>query len=75
MSATKEQLIKVLEDVKALGYDLSDSDDKSSIYSHIVNNASSYTLEDGTVIESISIKYLFWMFNNQSTPTRLSPKA
>lgn len=73
--ATKEQLLTVLEDISELGYDLSNADDKSSLYNFIVQNNSSYTLESGLVIESISIKYLFWLFNNQTTATRLSPKA
>ena len=73
--ATKENLAKVLEDIKTLGYDLSVADDKSAVYNFIVNNQSSYELANGKVIENISIKYLFWLFNNQSTTTRLSPKA
>ena len=74
-NATKEDLVKVLEDIKTLGYDLSVADDKSAVYNFIVNNQSSYELANGKVIENISIKYLFWLFNNQSTATRLSPKA
>ncbi len=73
--ATKEQLLTVLEDIRSLGYDISNADDKSALYNFIVQNGSSYTLDSGLVIESISIKYLFWLFNNQSTSTRLSPKA
>ena len=73
--ATKEQLLTVLEDIRSLGYDLGDADDKSALYNFIVQNGSSYTLDSGLVIESISIKYLFWLYNNQTTATRLSPKA
>ena len=75
MSATKEQLLAILEDVSSLGYDLSDADDKSSLYDFIVQNGSSYTLDSGLVIESISIKYLFWLFNNKPKKGRLAPKA
>ena len=76
MSATKEQLIQVLDDIKALGYDLSDADDKSALYNFIVDNGSSYTLESGLMIENISIKYLFWLFNNKpGKGGRLAPKS
>ena len=74
MSATKEQLISILDDIKALGYDLSVADDKSAIYTHIVSNSSSYTLETGEIIENISIKHLFWLYANQAQPSRLAPK-
>ena len=74
MSATKVQLISILDDIKALGYDLSVADDKSAIYTHIVSNSSSYTLETGEIIENISIKYLFWLYANQAQPSRLAPK-
>jgi len=73
--AIKEDLVTVLEDIKTLGYDLSIADDKSTIYNFIVNSQSSYELANGKVIENISIKYLFWLYNNQSTTTRLAPKS
>ena len=72
--ASQQELVLVLEDIKALGYDLSQADDKSALYNFIVQNASSYTLDSGLVIEHISIKHLFWLYNNQSQPTRLAPK-
>ena len=75
MNASKEQLLTVLSDIEALGYDLSDSDDKSSLYQFIIDNNSSYTLDSGMVIENISIKYLFWLFNNKPKKGRLAPKA
>jgi hypothetical protein len=75
MQANVEQLKQVLNDVKALGFNLSDASDKSDVYSHIACNDSSYELSDGTVIEHISIKYLFWLYNNQNKGGRLKPKA
>ena len=72
--ASQQELVLVLEDIKALGYDLSLADDKSALYNFIVQNNSSYTLDSGLVIENISIKHLFWLYNNQSQPTRLAPK-
>lgn len=75
MQASKEQLIQVLADIKDLGFDLSDSGDKSTVYSHIASNSSSYELSNGDIINDISIKYLFWLFNNQSSSGRLKPKA
>ena len=75
MSATKEQLIQVLDDIKALGFDLSDADDKASVYSHIASNDSSYICQDDTIIENISIKYLFKLYHLNSTKTKLKPKA
>ena len=74
--ATKEELMLILNDIQELGYNLSDSDDKSSLYQFIIDNDSSYTLESGLVITDISIKYLFWLYNNQSkSKGRLQPKA
>ncbi len=73
--ATEAQLKQVLVDIKTLGFDLSNTDDKASVYSHIASNESNYTLSDDTLIENISIKYLFWLHNNQSSSTKLAPKA
>ena len=75
MSATKEQLIQVLDDVKALGYNLGDADDKAALYAHIVHNDSCYTLESGETIDSISLKYLFWLYHNNTASPRLAPKS
>ena len=73
--ATKEELVTILDDIRSLGYDLNSADDKSALYNFIVQNGSSYTLDSGLVIENISIKHLFWIYNNQTISTRLSPKA
>ena len=74
--ATKEELMLILNDIQELGYNLSDADDKSALYNFIVDNGSSYTLDSGMVIENISIKYLFWLFNNKpGKGGRLQPKA
>lgn len=75
MQASKEQLIQVLADIKALGFDLSNPTDKSAVYSHIASNDSSYELSNGDIIEDISIKFLFWLHNNQPSGGRLKPKA
>ena len=72
--ATKEQLEQVLADIKAQGYDLAIDSDKTEIYEHIANSGSAYVLEDGVIISNISIKYLFFMFNNAKPLTRLAKK-
>ena len=75
MSATKLQLKEILADVESLGFNLSNPEDKASVYSHIACNESSYELSNGDVIEDISIKQLFWMYFNTAKPGRLKAKS
>ncbi len=72
--ASQEQLILVLADIVAQGYDLSIEADKTAIYNHIAGANSSYLLTDDTTISNISIKFLFYLYNNNQPVTKLPKK-